>query len=156
VNAADRKRPEQGEVVQQQQTVPLLEEHAEIVRSVVETGRVRVQLHTEFEPAQVQAELRSEAVSVERVAIGRTIPEGEAPPMPREEEGGAVLIVPVLEEVLVVEKRLVLREEIHLRRRTTSESVTEDLTLRRQTAEVERLPPAPSHRTATTTEEPSR
>lgn len=36
---------------------------------------------------------------------------------------GDVTIVPVLEEVLVVEKRLVLKEELHIRRRVAAETV---------------------------------
>jgi stress response protein YsnF len=51
-------------------------------------------------------------------------------------------VVPVLEEVLVVERRLVLREEVRLRLVAAEETVEEAVTLRRQHAEVERLPPA--------------
>ncbi len=133
------------------QIIPLLEEQLRIAKRCRDTGRVRVSVTTGEDARLVQEVLRMRSVEVERVPIGRQVAE---PPSVREE--GDTLVIPVLEEVLVVEKRLVLREEIHLRRRTTSESVTEDLTLRRQTAEVERLPPAPGHRTATTTEEPSR
>ena len=121
-------------------TVPLLEERATFERHEVETGRVRVRLRTEAEEQRLHADLRSEAVEIERVAIGRELAAGEAPPVPREEEEGRVLIIPVLEEVLVVEKRLVVREELRLRRTSTSQSVEEPVTLRRQHAEIERLP----------------
>ncbi len=50
------------------------------------------------------------------------------------------VVVPVLEEVLVVERRLVLREEIRLRLAAIDETVEQPVTLRRQRAEVERLP----------------
>jgi stress response protein YsnF len=121
--------------------VPLAEENARLVRHTVETGRVRVRLRTEVEEVPVQAELRTETVDVERVAVGRELAPGEAVPAPREEEGGAVLVVPVLEEVLVVEKRLVLTEELRIRRRVDAEPAAGTVTLRRQRAEVERLPP---------------
>jgi stress response protein YsnF len=49
-----------------------------------------------------------------------------------------VTIVPVLEEVLVVEKRLVLKEELHIRRRVDTESVEVPVTLRKQRAIIER------------------
>jgi stress response protein YsnF len=49
--------------------------------------------------------------------------------------------VPVLEEVLVVEKRLVLKEELHIRRRATTETVEVPITLRKQRAVVERIDP---------------
>ena len=52
---------------------------------------------------------------------------------------GGVTIVPVLEEVLFVEKRLVLKEELHIRRQATTETVEVPVTLRRQRAIVERV-----------------
>ncbi|MBL6455166.1 DUF2382 domain-containing protein [Belnapia sp. T6] len=119
----------------------MLEERLSLHRREVEAGRVRVAIRTESEPQQLHAQLRSEAMAIERVAIGRELAAGETPPAPREEEDGKVLVIPVLEEVLVVEKRLVLREEIRLRRTTTTEEVTETVTLRRQHADIERLPP---------------
>ena len=67
----------------------------------------------------------------------------EAPPEVRPEDG--VTIVPVLEEVLVVEKRLVLKEELHIRRTMEAKPVAVPVTLRKQRAEVERLVPDTSH-----------
>ena len=52
-----------------------------------------------------------------------------------------VTIVPVLEEVLFVEKRLVLKEELHIRRRVSSKTVEVPVTLRKERAVVERVPP---------------
>jgi stress response protein YsnF len=52
---------------------------------------------------------------------------------------GDVTIVPVLEEVLFVEKRLVLKEELHIRRTATTETVEVPVTLRRQRAVIERV-----------------
>ena len=77
--------------------------------------------------------LAGEDVEVERVPVGRRI---DAPPPVREENG--VLVVPVIEEVAVVETHLVLREELRIRRRETSETVEMPVTLRRQRAEIDR------------------
>jgi stress response protein YsnF len=52
---------------------------------------------------------------------------------------GDTTIIPVVEEIVVVEKRLVLVEEVRIRQITTSEDVTVPVTLRRQTATVERV-----------------
>ena len=123
------------------ETVPVLEESLSLSRREVETGRLRVHIRTETEETQVRADLRSEAVEVERIPIGRELAVGEAPPGTREEEEGRVLVIPVLEEVLVVEKRLVLREELRLRRTSASEPAEVPVTLRRQHAEIDRLPP---------------
>jgi uncharacterized protein (TIGR02271 family) len=126
----------------EEQVIPLAEERLAVGKRRVETGRVRVRVATEAEEVLVRETLRSEAVEIERVAVGRELAEGEAPPAAREEEGGAVLVVPVLEEVLVVEKRLVVTEELRIRRVAAEERVEQAVTLRRQHAEVERLPPA--------------
>ncbi|MCJ2115201.1 DUF2382 domain-containing protein, partial [Methylobacterium sp. J-001] len=44
-------------------------------------------------------------------------------------------------EILVVEKRLVLREEVHVRQTTAGEDVEMPVTLRRQHAGIERVSP---------------
>jgi stress response protein YsnF len=62
----------------------------------------------------------------------------DQPPALREE--GDVLIVPVLEEVVVVEKRLVLKEELRIRRRAKSTLRELPVVLRKQRAVVDRLP----------------
>lgn len=116
--------------------IPLAEERLAIVRRVVETGRVRVHLSTATEDALVQETLRGERMEVERVALGHEV---ASAPTVREEEDGAVLVVPVLEEILVVERRLVLKEELRIRRIATTETVEETIPLRRQRASVERL-----------------
>ena len=83
--------------------------------------------------------LRGRRVEVERVPVGRTLAEGEARPESREE--GDTLVVPVLEEVAVVVKRLVLREELRLRILHTETPFEQAVAVRRQRAAVERLPP---------------
>jgi stress response protein YsnF len=59
---------------------------------------------------------------------------------PREEDG--VTVIPVYEEVLVVEKRLVLREEVRLTTRREPVPGPDRVTLRRQRVEVDRHPPS--------------
>jgi uncharacterized protein (TIGR02271 family) len=74
-----------------------------------------------------------EEVEVERVAINRPIAEAVGP---RQE--GDTLIVPLLEEVLVVEKRLILREEVRITRRKVERRSTQSVVLRSEEATVER------------------
>lgn len=130
--------------------VPVVEETARIGKRVVETGRVRVSTRTETVEQTLRESLRGEAVGVTRVAVGRTLAEGEPVPVMREE--GGVTIIPVLEEILVVEKRLVLKEEVHVRRTASGEDVEVPITLRRQRAVVERVG---ADATVPATEEPS-
>ncbi|TCZ53417.1 YsnF/AvaK domain-containing protein [Roseicella aquatilis] len=123
--------------------LPLIEEALRVGKRRVETGRVRVLVTTDTEERLVRETLRAEQVEVERVAVGRELAAGEPAPLVRREEDGT-LVVPVLEEVLVIERRLVLREEIRLRTITTESTVEQPVTLRHQHAEVERLPPVSS------------
>lgn len=120
--------------------VPVVEETARIEKRAVETGRVRVSTRTETLEQVLRESLRGEAVGITRVPIDREIAAGEAAPQVRTE--GGVTIIPVLEEVLVVEKRLMLREEVHIQRTFSAEDVEVPVTLRRQRAEIEHVEPS--------------
>jgi uncharacterized protein (TIGR02271 family) len=101
----------------------------------VETGRVRARRTVETFEETVEVPLARETVEVERVAVGEIVDEA---PQPRRE--GDVLVVPVVEEVLVVERRLRLVEEVRIRQETREEVETQTHTLRRTRVETERLP----------------
>lgn len=113
--------------------IPVIEERASVETRRVLTGRVWVRLATQTEDVPLSADLASEEVEITRVPVGRDIP---APPAIRNE--GDLTIIPVVEEVLRIEKRLVLREEIHLRRTQRSETFATTVPVRRQRAEVGR------------------
>ena len=72
---------------------------------------------------------------MERVAIDQWV--DEAPPIRNE---GETLVVPVVEEVLVVEKRLRLREEIRLTWHHEEEHEPRHFVVRREEVRVERVP----------------
>ena len=113
-----------------------IEEHAAVRTVVRETGRVVARTVTDSREETVAGAGWRETVDVERVPVGREV---DAVEPPREE--GGVTVIPVYEEVLVVHKRLVLREEVRLTTRREPLPGPERVTLRRQRVEVERLPP---------------
>ena len=115
--------------------VPLAAEEIEVTRRVRTTGRVRVQTQTEQRVEHVDVELLHEDVEIERVTIGRAV---TSPPDIRHE--GDVTIIPVVEERLVVERRLFLIEEVRIRRVARTERHREEIVLRSQHAEIRRLP----------------
>ena len=123
--------------------LPLVEEALRVGKRRVETGLVRVSVSTDIEERVVRETLRSERAELERVPVNRELAEGEPAPVVRQEPDGTV-VVPVLEEVLVVERRLVLREEIRMRLVSVDEPVEQPVAVRRQRASVERLPPLPA------------
>lgn len=116
--------------------VPVVEETVQVGKRAIEQGRVRVSTRTETIEEIRRESLRTDAVGVTRVPIDRIIGEGETAPQVRTEAG--ITIIPVLEEVLVVEKRLLLKEEVHIQRTTSGEEVEVPVTLRRQQAVIER------------------
>lgn len=113
----------------------LWEEEVSFGRERVETGRLRVRTVTREREETVEVPLTREHIEVERVPIGREI---EAMPESRQE--GDTTIVPVVEEVVVTRRKLVLKEEVRLRLVRTTEQHRESVTLRRQEAVIERLP----------------
>jgi uncharacterized protein (TIGR02271 family) len=104
--------------------VPVVEEQLSVEKRRIETGQVVVHIEPTVERQELEVPLLEESVEVERVPVNRFI---DAPVPVRQE--GDVTIVPVFEEVLVVEKRLMLKEEIHLVRRklATQERQTFDV-----------------------------
>jgi uncharacterized protein (TIGR02271 family) len=116
--------------------IPLVEETATIGKRELVTGRVRVRTVTDTIEELAHADVQRETVEVTRVPVDKVV---ETAPEIRTE--GDVTIVPILEEVLVVAKRLVLREELHIRRRVAAETVEVPVTLRKQRSIVERLAP---------------
>lgn len=114
-------------------TIPLVEERLKVSKREVETGRVRVHVNVEERRETLTEQLSRDDVEVERIA--RNVRVSEIPNVRLE---GGVTIVPVVEEVMIVEKALVLVEEIHIRRRTVSETVEVPVTIKSERARIER------------------
>ena len=117
--------------------LPVVEETLHLGKRLVETGRVRVSLSTTVEEEVLRETLLRRHAEVERRPVGRTVTEA-----PRVRQEGDLVIIPVVEEVLVVEKRLVLKEEILLRLVSEEVEFEQPATRRVQHAVVERVPPA--------------
>jgi len=120
--------------------IPLAEETVSVSKRDVETGRVQVALITDTETVIAREMLRGRRVEVERVPVNRTLPEGQPAPQSREE--GDTLVIPVVEEVAVVVKRLVIREEVRLRFVSTETPFEVAVSVRRQKATVNRTAPS--------------
>lgn len=124
------------------QRFPVIEEDARIAKRAVERERVTVRTTAEEKQVVVRDHLTLEEVEVVRVPVDREVAE-----RPATRTEGAVTIIPIVEERLVVEKRLVLVEELHLHRRTRQEDVAVPVTLRRTRVEVarEHIEPQETH-----------
>ena len=113
--------------------IPVAQEEAHVSRRRVETGTVRVHKVVREHVETIDEPILHDEVDIEHIAINRVV---EAPTPPREE--GDVLVVPVYEEVVTVQRQWVLREEIRLRRREVQTRHREQVTLRSEQAKVER------------------
>jgi uncharacterized protein (TIGR02271 family) len=114
--------------------VALAEERLLVGKREVERGRVVVRTRVEEREEIAELALRSDAVSVERVPINREV---EVAPPVREEDG--VTIIPILEEQMVIQTRLILKEEVRITRTSRTELFREPVRLRSERAEVVRL-----------------
>lgn len=125
---------------QEQQTkdlrIPLHVEEISVSRREIKKANVQVALVTGTREQLIDEELTHVRVEIERFPIGQTV---EAMPPIRQE--GDITIIPVVEEIVVVERRLVLKEEVRVRRVSTKEQHQETVVLRQQEAVVTREEP---------------
>jgi uncharacterized protein (TIGR02271 family) len=113
--------------------IPILQEELKIGKRTKETGSllVRKKLHEREEV--IDEPLLREEVEVTRVPVGRYVEES----VPVREENG-VIIVSLMEEVLVVEKRLLLKEEVHIVKKQRNVREPRKTTVRSEEAIIER------------------
>jgi uncharacterized protein (TIGR02271 family) len=114
--------------------IPVVFEELSVGKREVEVGRVRVTKLVREQQQTVDEPLFAEEVVVERVTVNRVV---DGPVEVRHE--GDTMIVPLLEEVLVVEKRLMLREEVRVTKRRTETHKPRTVSLRKEDVEIERL-----------------
>jgi uncharacterized protein (TIGR02271 family) len=117
--------------------VPVLVEELEVQKRSVETGKVRITKVGHEHETIVDEPLLHENVAITRVPIQRVV-DG---PVPIREEHGTT-IISVVEEVLVVEKRWMLREEIHIRTQRLETHQPQQITLRSEEVQIEHVPQA--------------
>lgn len=121
--------------------VPVVEERVTFGQARRVRERVRIQKTVETKEVDVAALETEEALEVDRVPIGELVAE---PPRTRVE--GETTIIPVVEEVVVVEKRLLLREEVRVRKKRTSVEKKLRVPVRTERVAVEHTPAAQTRR----------
>ena len=137
-------QPGPTEQAEDEATVQLAAEELSVTKEKQVTGRVRVSTVTREHEELVDQDLLRERVEIETVPVGRQI---DTMPVVRKE--GDTTVIPVVEEVVVVERRLMLKEEVRIRRVRTTERHQERVTLRHQEAVVTRSPADPRDAPAT-------
>ncbi|MFW5972631.1 MAG: YsnF/AvaK domain-containing protein [Bacteroidota bacterium] len=115
------------------ETIPIVEESLRARKEVQETGRVRISKRTETHTETIDEPLLRENVEVRRIPVDRVV---DGPVEIRRE--GDVTIIPVMEERLVVQKQLVLKEELHVERRASTHHDPQHVDVRRERVTVQR------------------
>ncbi len=128
-HSEDRQPPGKAMVI------PVIEEQLQVETRIVETGTVRINKKVHEEEVNVDAPVVYDNLDIERIPINEYV--DTAPPAVRYE--GDTMIVPILEEVVVVEKRLVLREELRITKRQVHTNVSKPVTLRKEEVTIERI-----------------
>lgn len=121
--------------------VPVHREILQVGVRRVDTGRgVRVRKSVTEQAHHIDETLLRDEVSVQHVPVDRLVALSEAP---ASRYDGDTLIVPILEEVLVVEKRLRIKEELHITRTRRQERFSQSVPLKAETVCVERFDDGP-------------
>ena len=117
--------------------IPVWQEELHVGTRTVDAGSgVRIHKTVSEEEQTIDPPLERDELSVETVPVGQWV-DSASPPQARYE--GDTLIVPVLEEVLVVEKKLRVKEELRITRRRQETHAPQKVTLRSEHVTVERF-----------------
>lgn len=114
--------------------VPVVAEELNADTERVRTGSVRVRKTVHEHDEVIDQPLVEERAEIRRVVKDEVV-EGPLPVR----QSGDTMIVPVVKEVLVVQKQYVLTEEIHIRTIRTEQRHKERVTVKEEQADVQRL-----------------
>ncbi|WP_207431515.1 YsnF/AvaK domain-containing protein [Sabulibacter ruber] len=118
-------------------TIPVIEERVHLDKQVVEKGTVRIVKTVNEQEIPVNIPLLQEEHDIQRVPVNEYV---DTPPPPIRYEGDT-MIIPILQEVMVVQKRLMVVEELHITKHRVQTQETQHVNLRREEIRVERISP---------------
>lgn len=132
---ADQRSREEatGDNAKEQVVIPVVQEQLKVDIHTVDTASVVVRKEVTEEQTTLNIPVTQEGYRVERVSVNKMV--DEAPPVRQE---GDVTIIPVLREVLVMQKRYEVVEEVHVIKERTTVQQTEEVTLKKEIVHVER------------------
>lgn len=116
--------------------IPVMEERVQVGKKVVESGKVHISKSVSEQIESISIPVNHEEVEVERVPVNQYL---DSHPEPVRHEGDT-MIIPVLQEVLVVEKRLLLVEELHITKKQVQTEEVRDVKLRKEEVHISRTP----------------
>jgi uncharacterized protein (TIGR02271 family) len=112
--------------------VPIHEERLRVTVEPVDLGELRIHRTVEHVPQTVTQSVERDELEIERVPLDRLLDQPVEP-----YRDGEWLVVPVMEEVLVVTRQLVLTEEVRIRTKRVAEEQEVYEVLRREHVSIE-------------------
>ena len=112
--------------------IPVFGEELQVEKRQVVKGGIRVHKNVKEQTQVVDEPLLHKEVEVERRAVNQLV---DAMPQVRYEND--LTVIPIVEEVLVVEKRLMLKEEVYIRQTQFTTHQPQHFTLQREEAVIE-------------------
>ncbi len=118
----------------EQVVIPVVHEQVSIDKKVVETGKVNISKVVYEDVERYAVPYLEEHIQVERIPKNELV--DTVPPAVRYEDD--VMIIPVLKEVAVVEKRIMLVEELRITKTKTEKTESHEISLRKEEVQVKR------------------
>lgn len=116
----------------------VIQEQVQVDKQVIETGVVHITKRVSEDRQIVNLPSSREEITVERIARNQYV---ETPPSVRYE--GDTMIIPVLQEVIVTQKKILLVEEVYVTRHQVHEHQSQEVVLRKEAIIIERTPITP-------------
>ncbi|WKN42182.1 YsnF/AvaK domain-containing protein [Tunicatimonas pelagia] len=114
-------------------TIPVIKEQVVIDKRSADTAKVRIAKSVNERNVQLDITEEQDTVMVERVPVGRMV---EIEPTARHE--GDTLTIPVLREEVVIEKKIILVEEIRVTKKKGETTRKVDVTLKEEDIDITR------------------
>lgn len=130
----ERNNPDAGKNPPGEKRIPVMQEDLHVGVRKVNTGTLRAIKMVHEEDLIVSGPVVSDELQIERVTLNQYI--DESPPAIRHE--GDTMIIPVVEEEVVVTTRLKLVEEVRITRRAVERTIERPVTLRTEEVVVKR------------------
>jgi uncharacterized protein (TIGR02271 family) len=115
-------------------SMPVVQEKVNVGKKIIEKGRVKISKIVKEESEVLNLSTTTEQVHIKRVPVNQIVE--NAPEAVRYE--GDTMIIPVLQEVTVIEKKLLLVEEIHVTKTSVSSEEVKEIALRKEEIKIER------------------
>lgn len=117
----------------QPEKIPIIQEQVKVGKKTVQTGKMRIKKKVSEHEELVNTTLQQDEIDVERVPVNKVL---DTPPPVRYE--GDTMIIPVLKEVAVIQKKFMLVEEIHVKKRKVQTEAHQIVVLRKEEIDIER------------------